>query len=349
MTHKRSKFVSSRFILVVAVVVASFLAAFLGQIFITQLSLSPSLLPEPGIIVRSQEEASQLRQAAQDIVQSQRSAFVRLYQRNNRQEAVPGWVVSSDGWIMYMAQTGVNDESVANVRLDNGEVYDVQQRLSDPATDLRFVKIDRERLSPLTISQDEVPALFESLLVVSGHGEFSRASMAGSGINDGILSSDRIERLPRVHASAPVGKAVYNKKGEVVGLLQASTNESTFALLPSAEIRSVLTMVLSSSAVKRASLGVSYVDLAHASALYPDLPPSGALVVEPPSVSGAAFRAGLRLNDVITASDGIPLSERYGLSDALSAVEAGEAIELTVERRGSSVTITVPVTEFVSE
>ena len=360
-THhkKRQRLISSRFMLVLAVVLASFLAAFLGQVFITQLSLSPSLIPEPGIIVRSsQEQLVALRQAAQKVSENQKPAFVRLYQRGAAAQPISGWVVSSDGWIVYVAEPNIDDATVASVRLENGDVLDVQKRLFDPATDLRFVKIERDRLQPVSIAQEFVGQPFEPLMTVSQEMLFAPATFSGVGLASAThMHADRVERLPRVVVASGAGQAVYNTKGEIAGLVTRPEERSNAVvpMIPAEELRKVLNMVLRSSAIERVSLGISYVDLAHTTLLLPDaMPSTGAWLSSASSGidvlpgGSAAAKAGLRLNDIITAVDGVPVSDRHGISDVIAQAKPGSSIELTVLRRDTPLTISVPLAAVAS-
>jgi len=346
--HHKHRFITSRFVLVMAVVIASFLAAFLGQVLITQLSLSPSVLPQPGIIVRSSApDATALRARAESIINREGSSFVTLFEAKDPLSSTQdGWVMSSDGWIVYLNQP---DFTPTLVRLDSGATETIIETIVDPASALRFVKINQDRLTPVTLAQQAALEPLDTLLSFTNNGLYSTTQVVGSTsqLSTTVLSSDRLSHTPQVIAATVIGSALYNNNNDFVGLALIEKGESVNAVIPAEYIRSRLLEVLRSGNIEAAGMQALYIDLG----VYPTSAvtetagawiPTQTYSPQPVlPVSGAAYKAGLRIGDVITAVDGVPLSDRFTLSESVLRAHAGDSLELTVSRRGTPLTITV--------
>lgn len=346
--HQKSRFVTSRFVLVVAVVIASFLAAFLGQVLITQLSLSPSILPQPGIIVRSTgADSAALRTRADGILNREGSAFVSLYESVDPLSArADGWVMSSDGWVAYLDQA---DFTPAFVRLGSGVSERITATIADPASPLRFVKMNQDRLTAVTLAQQADLKALDSILSFSGTGLYSTTQVTGVSnfAEQAVQSSDQLTRMPMIVTGMAIGSALYDSNSDFIGLALLDTERSVSAVIPAEHIRSRLLDVLRTGAIQSPSMGVSYVDLG----LHPTtfvtqrsgswIPPQTYSNQPVLPTTAAAYKAGLRQGDVITAVDGIPLSDRFTLTDSVLQAKVGDSLELTVSRRGTPLTITV--------
>lgn len=340
-TQKKQRFLTSRILLILIVIAAAFIAAFLGQVLITELSLSPSLLPENGIIVRTQtNDPASMRKHAQAIADREGSAHVRLFvAQDSTSASKEGWVVSNDGWVMTFAgQTAVEDMKF--VRLNSGAFFAIKSSVTDLATGLRFVKIEQQRVQPLTISQRFEEAAFDPLISVSSEGLAASTSVAGWTLQPSAnnrFSSDLVHRFPAVMTQSTVASALYNTNEELVCLLRPNDAASFGSCIPAEQIRISLDQVLRTATIVRPSLGVTYQDLAYTPAMSADQS-AGASVV---TVAGAASKAGLRVGDVITAVDGTPLSERLTLSEVVLRSKKGDKLELTVSRRNQPLSISV--------
>ncbi len=327
-SHKKQRILTSRFLLVIIVIAAAFLAAFLGQVFITELSFSPSLLPENGIIVRTQtNDPATMRKHAQAIVNRDGAGHVQLYATQDIASAhKEGWVVSNDGWIMTFQE---GPDAFHFVRLNSGTFYPIKSSVLDQATGLRFVKIDQTRLQPLTIAQRFEEEAFDPLISVSADGLASSATVVGwklQSMANGRFSSEQVNRFPVITVANTVDAAYYNTNEELVCLLLPREAASLGNCLVAEQIRLAMDQVLRSGSISRAALGVTYQEL------------NGAVVV---SATGAAAKAGVRIGDVVTAVDGTPLGERLTLSEAVLRAKSGDKIELTISRRDQPLSISV--------
>jgi hypothetical protein len=98
------------------------------------------------------------------------------------------------------------------------------------------------------------------------------------------------------------------------------------------------------------STGVSYVQQYTSGEQVPHEKPSRALMGLRPGMvimldpRGTARAAGMRVHDVVTAVDGIPLTDRQRLRALDQRVHTGDAVTFTVERHGATVNVPVRLT-----
>ena len=149
------------------------------------------------------------------------------------------------------------------------------------------------------------------------------------------------------------GGALFNLYGEVVGITNAKYSSSGLGeasidnigfAIPINTVRGIVTSIIEKGYISKPYIGVSVSNVGSESLSYGM--PEGAAIrsVEPGSPAEAA---GLQPNDIVTAVDGKTITAYTGLSEAVSASEIGDKLELTVYRRGETLSITVVVGENV--
>ena len=338
--------VSSRVLVVLIIVIAAFLAAFLGQMAINELSRTSSLIPLQGPIIRpSQDALSKLQPVASELLTTERSASVETYVRieSSADRADDGLVLTNDGWIVIARDTSAGQELPNFVRLQSGQLLDIVKTVLDPYAPLVFIKVDADNLHPATLSGRRELDLMEPVITLNAAGEIRLSYTSGSFLrSERQHLSDQLNRFYRL-TDGKVGDALYDEASEVVALIIEQHDNAANAV-SAAYIRDALNDVLKNERIVKASLGVSYIDLT-AVPVVANLSAgqnSGALLVAVPAGSSAA-KSGLRVNDIIVAVEGTPLSDRESLSDIVSQLSPAQAVSMSVLRRGVPTTISVIV------
>ncbi|MBI4121886.1 MAG: serine protease [Parcubacteria group bacterium] len=335
---RKNVIVSSRLFLVFVIVIAAFLAAFLGQLAINDMSRLPSLVNNP-IIRTSPDELSKLTRAASRILANERTASVETWLQIEplAEASVDGLVLTNDGWVVTLS----NRTLPAFVRLQSGELLEVEKSVVDTYAPLAFLKIDANNLHPANLSgRRDLPAL-DPVLLFGANGEMLIGRLSGRLSYPGAdYDADSLNRFDRVTYGRP-GQAVYDAGGEVLGLvIDGSSDQSSASFVSGSYIRTAFNEVLKNQRVARAAIGARYIDLA--SQPVPETlsygQNSGALltVVAP---TGAAAKAGLRVNDIVVAVEGTPLSNRASLSDIVHELGVGTTVSLSILRRGAPLTL----------
>ena len=345
-------FRSSKFLLFIIVVLAAFLAAFLGQMVITLLSNRPSLLPDDSLIIRtSQEQMAKLKKAADKIEEREKSSLVTLFEKSGQlyNKVGSGFIATNDGWIVSLA--GPETVTWTHLQLESGELLEIESTIVDPATDLRFVKVSAEQLHAATLGRFLDNSLLNSYISLSTNYGYQFVNNRGVKLKDDLyLSSDKWNRFIIVTDGAR-GDLLYNEKAELIGLVVEEQADFS-SILDVYIIRKALESVLRNEEISRPELGINYIDLAKQAidSSFTNNLTTGAFITDQflqqeqftsLSRAGKAYKAGLRLNDVIVSVNGDVLNHRTSLSDAILSFDEDDEIELGILRKGEPLSFKV--------
>ena len=258
-----------------------------------------------------------------------------------------GYVYDRSGDIIT-ADHVVSGATKISVRFKDGTIAPAKLVGTDPSTDTAVIKVSvpSSTLTPL--------ALVDSAAVLPGEGVVAIGSPFGysESITAGIVSAvDRSIEAPNgftipnaIQTDAAInhgnsGGPLIDASGKVVGTnvqiatdsqSSASDNAGVGFAVPSNTVKSVADALIAGKTVEHAYLGVSIGDSQTG---------SGAKIgaVRPGSPAGAA---GLKVGDVITAVDGLRVTDANDLTAAVGDHQPGDKIHLTVTRGGSTLDVT---------
>ena len=357
MFRKKKKIMQSKVFLVVTVVIAAFLAAFLGQIAINNYTNIPSLTSNETFIVREQSNRKDdLKKSLASIRKAETDGFIEIYSLS----AFPvkqseGIILTNDGWAVSVAPESGDISDWGQIRLDSGELIILDRIVPDPSSDLVFLHIPSKNLSPVNLSRGFNADVFDNFLVVRYRGGAILTEYLRFDISESIYqSADRISHFLHF-TKGKRGDLIYNDQAELIAMISEVNSREEALAISVTEIRKVLEMLLRHQEISRPSLGISYVDLAQ----YPfnkDLL-NGAWftnIVSSPQIpvvkqNSAAVEAGLLLGDVIVSVDGKPLNDITNLSDVILENDPGDIIELGIIRRDKPLSIKVELNENISK
>ncbi|MBX3313184.1 MAG: serine protease [Actinobacteria bacterium] len=129
----------------------------------------------------------------------------------------------------------------------------------------------------------------------------------------------------------PVGSALVDEGGTVVAMVIGTDGEGRTIATPADTVRSVATALRDDGEVRWARLGVRVADTASS---------SGAQVVGLDDGSPGTA-AGIQVDDVVTAVDGVAVHDAGDLVAALRAHDPGDDVAVTVERDGDRFAVAV--------
>ncbi|MBU1179680.1 S1C family serine protease [Patescibacteria group bacterium] len=257
-----------------------------------------------------------------------------------------GFVLTSDGWIVTTKSVidGWGTGSLAVSIKD--KMYDVKSKVYDSWTDIVFLKIDADNLPVTKLGDSSGLALGDIVFTGSRKNNFwfsfvntTNTYSENKNKSDLILSSEEFGKVLKLQDEIPEyldGGLVSNRKGEVVGVVVANQNENY--VLPINYFKGIVSGVLKNKIVDRPYLGVNYIDLSFA--LGNDLPDNtGAYVygggLLSSVVSGSpAYKAGVRIGDMILSVDDESVGEYKNLAEIISEYQAGDEITLKILRAG---------------
>lgn len=267
-----------------------------------------------------------------------------------------GFILTTDGYILTNFHV-IESSSSISVTLYDGTSYDAVLVGYDESNDIAVLKIDASDLSPVVLGDSDNLNVGDDVIAIGnplGELTFSLTAGAVSALDREItLSSGVMMNLIQTDCainSGNSGGALFNLYGEVIGITnakysssgtEASIDNIGFAI-PINHIRSIVDSIIEKGYISKPYIGVSVGDVSEETMGY-GLPAGAAVksVVE----DSPAEKAGIKVNDIITAVNGNEITGRSELSETISSCAVGDKLTLTVYRQGETLSIDVTVGE----
>ena len=269
-----------------------------------------------------------------------------------------GFILTGDGYVLTNYHVIESSNSIS-VTLYDGKSYDAVLIGYDESSDIAVLKIDAEGLTPVVLGDSDNLNVGDSVVAIGnplGELTFSLTSGAVSALNREITLSNSVTmnliQTDCAINSGNSGGALFNLYGEVIGITNAkysgsgsgaSIDNIGFAI-PINHVRGIVESIIENGYVAKPYIGVTVSDVSEETMGY-GLPAGAA--VKAVSEDSPAEKAGLQVNDIITAVNGKEISGRTGLSEAVSAASVGDTLTLTVYRQGKTISVEVTVGEQV--
>ena len=277
------------------------------------------------------------------------------YGGRERQGSGSGVIIRQDGYIVTNNHV-VSGATTIQVTLNNNKTYDATVIGTDPATDVALIKIDATGLPTLQFADSDKLRLGEWVLAIgSPLGEELRST-----ITAGIVSAKgrsmpnydgefKIESFIQTDAAVNPGNsggALVNKEGELVGINTAivSTTGSytgySFAV-PSNIVKKVVSDLIDFGSVKRAMLGITGGTVTEEIAKKMKLATPEGVYVSEVVKGGAADKAGIKSEDIITDIDGTRITTMPELQAKVNSYHPGDKAVVKALRDGKQMTFNV--------
>ena len=283
-----------------------------------------------------------------------------------------GFVLTQDGYIVtnfHVIEEAVNDSSVdIQVSFANGDKYTAKLVGGEQENDVAVLKIEATGLQPVTLGDSDQLVVGEAVYTIGNPlGELTYT------LTDGIVSA--LDRLITTTGTDPdtnqeiaitlnvlqtncainpgnSGGPLFDSYGNVVGVVNAKYTETGSGVaaeglgfaLPINDLKDIINELIEHGYVTgKPYLGIQVNVVDERLQAYGI--PAGA-VVEYVAEGSCAQKAGLQVNDIITAIDGTAVDSPSALTAALSSgYKAGDTITLTVVRNLQETSLTVTLDE----
>ncbi|MBM5789993.1 serine protease, partial [Candidatus Parcubacteria bacterium] len=171
-----------------------------------------------------------------------------------------GVVLTGDGWVAVQASSaGPFSLKGANARI-RGQMFEIAQSVYDGATRTIFVKVDAAGLPVAAFGKGREMQTGDQAFLAFGPASFASVRLiAHRWPGAALVSSDEPNRFLQVDREAAIGDILFNLNGEVVAIARADG-----AFLPMEALQPSLRSLLEHQRVTRPTLGVRYLDVAHA-------------------------------------------------------------------------------------
>lgn len=281
-----------------------------------------------------------------------------------------GFVLSRDGYIAtnyHVIESAVNDSSVTiQVSFANGDKYDAKLVGGEKDNDVAVLKIEASNLTPVTLGDSSKLVVGESVYAIGNPlGELTYS------LTDGIVSAlDRLittgdngdsTTLNVLQTNCAInpgnsGGPLFDSYGNVIGITTAKYTQSSSGVnaeglgfaLPINDVKDILSDLIAHGYVTgKPYMGVQVMDVSSEAQRYGIAAGASVSYVAEDS---CAQKAGLQVNDIITAIDDTAIDSSSALTAALSTnYKAGDTATLTVIRDQKEVKLTITFDEKNAE
>ena len=269
-----------------------------------------------------------------------------------------GFIFSDDGYILTNYHVIEDSDSIKVSTYDGGS-YDAQLIGYDESNDIAVLKIEAQGLSPVVLGDSDNLNVGDSVVAIGnplGELTFSLTSGVVSALDRQVtLSSNVTMDLIQTDCAINSGNSggpLFNLYGEVIGITNAKYSSSGsgasidnigFAI-PINHILNIVTSIIENGYIAKPYIGVSVLTVDEETQSF-GLPAGAA--VKSVNEGSPAEKAGLQVNDIITAANGTEISSSEQLVDMVSNLYDGAELKLSVYRQGEELELTVTVGEQI--
>ena len=270
-----------------------------------------------------------------------------------------GFILTEDGYILTN-QHVIADANSITVAMYDGKSYPATLIGYDASNDIAVLKIEATGLTPVTLGDSDALSVGDEVLAIGnplGELTFSLTKGNVSALNRAVTLSRDLTMNDLIQTDTAInsgnsGGALFNMYGEVVGITNAKYSSNSFGssasidnigfAIPINSVRNIVSSIIEKGYISTPYIGVSVSNVSEESQSYGM--PQGAAIREVAQDSPAE-KAGLQVNDIVTAIDGETVSSYEDLKKHISESQPGDQMEFTVYRKGETTSVTVTVGE----
>jgi len=277
-------------------------------------------------------------------------------QSYTQEGAGSGVIISPDGYIATNNHVIAGADKI-RVCLQDGTEYEAVLVGTDDDTDVALIKIDAQNLTAATVGDSDTLYVGDQAIVIGNPlGRLSGTLTVGyvSALNRPLeMDSTTGQTMNVIQIDAAVnpgnsGGALFNAKGELVGIIFAKTADTDVEglgyAIPINHALDVINDLVEFGYVKgRPALGISVVAISTPmEAMMYRVNYLGVYIANSTNAD-ADFRSG----DLIVSVDDTEIGDYASLASAISSLKIGDTATVVVMRGGEKITLSVPVVENV--
>ena len=286
-----------------------------------------------------------------EITQQSYGMFGGTYTTN---AAGSGVIISKDGYIVTNNHV-IDGAQKITVKTSDGTEYDAKLVGTDAKSDIAVLKVDANDLTPATLGDSSKISVGDTAIAIG-----NPLGTLGGTVTDGIISATsrelvvNNESMKLIQTNATInsgnsGGGLFDGNGNLIGIVQSkdsgtsssgATIEGIGFAIPVNDAMEVAEQLIKNGKVTdRATLGVYLQTLTTQQGNYTP----GVYVTNVIDGSGAQA-TGLKAYDKIVGADGKEVSSYPDLSAILKTKKPGDTIDLTIDRDGNQIQVTVTLT-----
>ena len=337
--------------------------------------------PQPAVGPAPQEELPQMELNPQtpsdmqifasipDVVEAASGSVVGIiqYQPNARTGKLTeyasgsGFIISENGYILTNAHV-VSGAAAVDVLFSDGEKKTAQVVGSDVTTDIAVLKVEGENYPALPIGDSSTLRVGEYVIAIGN--PLSAYELYGT-VTFGIISATAreinidgfVNTYLQTDAAINFGNSggpLINMAGQVIGMNTAKSitagydtrgnaisAEGIGFALPIQNVMEIANVILQEGSMVRPGIGVQIRTVDEETAAENNVPVG--CRVEELTQGAPADKAGMKVGDIITQTDGRPVTVNDDVVNYVRSLKVGDTVVFTVHRDGAYLTIPVTV------
>lgn len=253
-----------------------------------------------------------------------------------------GFIMTEDGYIITNAHVISEDSFSIIVRLSTGIEYSAELIGSDVKSDIAVIKINaKEKLTPVQFGDSDALELGEPVVTFGTPAGLEQTVTSGcvSGLDRMIKVDEENLEMSCIQIDAAInpgnsGGALLNMWGQVVGITSSKLDSLSydgigFAIEMSAA-KPIIEQLIENGYISRPKIGIEFYQIDEAAAEYYETIPG--LHIAGIDKTCDIANTDLRVDDVITHMNGVPVMSTDDVFAAISGLEAGDTVKATVKR-----------------
>jgi len=274
-----------------------------------------------------------------------------------------GTIITSDGWIITSWQPEPASQSNKDNKIDlsdyviitkDRKIYPIDKMVNDDLTAFNFLHVPASDLPVIKFAEQQDITNGSIVLAVDWLGRSFLTSIEGENkiSNNPVISTENFstDLLTADNPAAQFkGTPLLNLSGDILAMI-----DNQAKITPITQLTGAINSLLKYKEIRRASLGVFYLDLSGLvanSGVSDSNMDQGALIYKNPFgvavVKGSsAEKAGLKEGDIITSINNQTLDQADNLTDVLQKYVAGDKVKVLFKRAGVEQTVDVTLDQI---
>lgn len=276
-----------------------------------------------------------------------------------RQGLGSGVIIDASGYILTNHHV-IDGADQIKVDLNDNRTLEARVVGSDPPSDLAVLKVEASNLPVLALGDSDRTRVGDVVLAIGnplGVGQTVTMGIVSAKGRQTGLSNGSFEDF--LQTDAPInqgnsGGALVSTASELIGINSQILSPSGGSIglgfaVPSNMARTVLEQLIRTGKVRRGQLGITVLKIPSEEASKLGVVQGPGVVVYDVQAGSAADRAGLRKGDIITALNGVAITDPNTFRNMIAASAPGTEVTLTVKRGGSEQQLRATLGEFTPQ
>lgn len=257
---------------------------------------------------------------------------------------------AKNGYVITNAHV-VKDAKTITVTLTDGRKFLAKIIGADSQSDIAVLQIKPDKLSAIVFGDSDDIKVGQPVVAIGNPFGIGQTVTSGivSGLGRSNLHIENFEDFIQTDASINPGNsggALVNLRGEMIGVNTAilAPNGGNIGIgfaIPSNMAHSVMMQLIKYGAIHRGLMGVIVNDLTPDLANSFNVPENSGAVIAMVTPNSPAFKAGLKIGDIITEINGIDITNAAKVRNYVGLQQVGTHLIVNVLRAGKKMTFNI--------